>query len=633
MRDSFRKKVIFDVEVMPHLFVLAVKPFDGFDPCGETESAHTPMEAYRLIQETSDYLWVGYYSNGYDDYIMSAIIDSMGTITPEELYEISKRLIEDGEHAARKSFMSYDCFDPIEAGMRSLKMFCGSSGRSTYDSPYSFKDDMHYNDEQIADIEAYCREDVDYTAEVFCNEREFYEASLARVDILRNAGVEPDNILKVICCRSAAFGRYLFQSLCGERDRRDNMRTTIKFVRDYANSPYEEVRSAFSFYNSIKEDGDETSNAIAFYKDVETPSFPKFTEDMGIELGWGGAHGAISGYKFESNPERALLYVDVSSMYPTLLIKHDLFPHTFTDSARYVYNFAYEARLKYKYEGDAIKSQACKRIIASLTGMLKDKFATFRSEWSNNSIVVNGQLSILDMACRLRAQNDSWKLVQVNTDGVMVEVNNTQADRDAFKSIVDQWCSDYIYEVSSKEIDRLIQTNVNNYYMRLTNGKEDLKGAAYSYNELYFRDKVCVKKALPHCLTTGESPKEYLARSIESGELTIKDFFILIKVTDTFPYLWDVMSNEYKEARCIRVIAVKNNLEKVLTNGLDMCYYMKTRRRGSTEAQKVTNFPENAVELPADIAVYNESALFDLLDLDYYASLIERAINIFYKGE
>lgn len=623
---SYEKKIVFDIEVMPHLFVLSCQCLRGYERYGSPKTTHSVREAYEMIRKTEDCLWVGYYSNGYDDYIMSAIVENEGYISPEELSKISTELIEKGEKPYRKCFISYDCFDPIEAGMRSLKMFCGSSGRPTYDSPYSFKDDVFYNEKEIAEIEKYCEEDVSYTVEVFQNEKDYYEASLARVDILADAGVEVANPLKAICCRSAAFGRYLFQSMCPKRDIRDNSRSQIRFVRDYTTSPYKEVQEAYAYYKQIQEDCDELSDVKSFYDKEKTPTFAGFQPGLDVNLGWGGAHGALSGYIFKENEHTALRYVDVSSMYPTLLVMHDLFPYTFTQDAKGVYEFVYRSRLTYKANGDAVKSQAAKRVIASLTGMLKDQFATFRAEWSNNSIVVNGQLSILDLACRLRDMG--WVIVQVNTDGVMVETPNDEDSAAKFERIYSRWCEDYKFEVSAKLISVLIQTNVNNYYMKLNTGKEDLKGAAYSYNERYFRDKVVVRKALVDCLNEGISAGEALERYRD-----IKDYFVLIKTTDTFPYLWDILSDEKKEARCIRLLGVKKDVKKVIDAGFDFCYYIKARRKGSTSGDKVTNYPDYTIELPSDIGDYNNDTLMDLLDKDYYIAQINRAIEIFHTGE
>lgn len=629
MSISFEKKIVFDCEVFPHVFVLSWQELKGYEKYGEPHSVYSPGDAFKIIEKNKDALWIGYNSNGYDDFIMSMIVNRSGVVVPEELSRLSKSIIEEGETMRmHKSFLSYDCFDPVEVGMRSLKMYCGSSGRSTYDSPYSFKEDRYYTNDEIKDIAKYCEEDVDYTTEVFLREKAYYEAALARVDILEDCGIKIQNPLKAICCRSAAFGRYLFQSLCGERDERDNNRTTIKFIRDYTTSPYEEMQSAFAFYKKIVDEHNELGDSAEFYNKDATPDFPNFTKEMGINLGWGGAHGAINGYKFKKDGDRALLYVDVSSMYPTLLVRHDLYPFTFSEVAKHVYSYNYRSRLTYKANGDAIKSQACKRIIASLTGMLKDKFATFRAEWSNNSITINGQLSILDMACRLRDVGDEWKIVQVNTDGVMVEVPDTKEAREKFSAITDEWCKDYNFEVSAKEIETLIQTNVNNYYMKIIGKDEEvLKGAAYSYNEGYFRDKTVVKKALVDCLRDGITPEEAIKKYTN-----IMDYLVLIKTTDTFPYLMDILSGEKKEARCIRVIATKNKLKNIFDMNLTPCYYVKVRRAQDETGTKVTNFPENAVELAGELSDYDERGLFEILDTDYYIQQIQRAIDIFNEG-
>lgn len=628
MSDKFEKKVVFDVEVLPHLFILSYQCVKGYERFDVPHSVHTPMAAYQVLKAYENYLFIGYNSNGYDDYICSAIIKREGNIQPEELFEISRRIIELNETPkGALSFKSYDCFDPIEAGMRSLKMFCGSAGYSTYDSPYSFKDDRRYTPSEIEEMELYCNQDVDYTTSVFLGETAFYEASLARLDILEEAGVTPKAPLAMVCCRSAAFGRRLFEGLCSSRDPLDDRRTTIKFCRDYAQSPYEEVRSAYQFYLDIVREGDETSSDTDFYKRLP----PAITLDgVDVTLGWGGAHGALDKYTYFAERDKgvALCYVDVSSMYPTLLVEHDLFPKTFTPAARYVYEKVYRSRLTYKANHDEAKSQACKRIIASLTGMLKDKFACFRAAWANNSIVVNGQLSILDLCCRLLDGGmGKWHLVQVNTDGVMMEVPDNATDLGVYNEIVQGWCADYKFGVSGKRPTALVQSNVNNYYM-VCDGKETRKGITYNMNERYFRNLVAVRRATVDCLCEGITPHEALKRYTN-----IRDYYVLIKNTDTFPYLWDLISDEKKEARCIRCLAVKNNVKEVLTRGLTPCYYIKARRADAVKGDKLANFPTFAIEVGDDMRNYDEAALWEVLDIDYYADLVQSAIKDFKMEE
>lgn len=624
MNDLFLKKVVFDCEVLPHLFVFSYQKLEGYEVVSEPMSVHSPAAAFELISALKDSLFIGYNSNGYDDYICSVVMKRQGDVTPEELFEVSKKIIESGE-SPRISlvFKSYDCFDPIEAGMRSLKMYCGSAGFDTYDSPYSFKDDRYYTDAEIEDMERYCNQDVSYTTSVFLNEIPFYEASIARLAILEEAGVKPSNVLNMICCRSAAFGRKLFQGLCGDRNPADEARTTIKFIREYAQSPYAEVREAYKFYADVVASHDEVTPDTTFYKRLPAPIT---IDGVEVTLGWGGAHGARPAYTYfsERDTDVTLCYVDVSSMYPTLLVEHDLYPRTFTPAARFVYDKVYRSRLTYKANHEEAKSQACKRIIASLTGMLKDKFATFRAPWANNSIVVNGQLSILDLCCRLvEAGDGSWRLVQVNTDGVMIEVPNNKIDLSVYDEVVAKWCADYKFGVSSKRPTALVQSNVNNYYM-VSDGKETRKGITYNMNERYFRNLVAVRRATVDCLCKGIEPKEALA-----AYTNIEDYYILLKNTDTFPYLWDIIADEKHEARCIRCLAVKKDVKKVLTYGLKSCYYLKSRKAADDKGDKLPNFPTFAIEVGKDIREYDASQLWDVLDIEYYADLVANAIKAF----
>lgn len=626
--------IVYDVESMMHLFVLSVWELDVED---DPKSFATPAEAYAYIAQNRDALWVGYNSNAYDDYLIDMIIKTQGDCTPEELRELSDAVI-DHANGLRKSFLSYDVFDPIEVGMRSLKMYCGSIGDTTYDSPYSFMEDRFYNAEEIKSICVYCEEDVRYTAQIFKREKDFFDASYARIAIMEDAGYDVDSrdANRFACCRAASFARAVFERLSPNRDAADDMRTSIKFVRDYAKSPFVEVQRAFNFYKKIVDDADETTPDNVFYKAFVTPSFVDFQEGLTLQLGFGGIHGALDGYLFDkaATPDKCVLYGDVTSMYPTFMIHHNLYPYTFTDDARNLYEMAYKGRITYKSTGAIAKSAACKRILNSLTGMLKDPYAKFRAPWANNSIVINGQLSLLDLSCRVQ---EAFRIIQVNTDGIMVECDDTPANRTLFREILNQWEKDYDCSIKMKEVERLIQTDVNNYAMlELGETEYTRKGAAYNFNETYFRDKVIVKRLLPEAIIRHHLEIEPIIEMVEEALYQsdgVEDFYVLIKVTDTFPYLKEEISGKLIESRCVRCIAAlgdEASRELADEEALEYVHYVKVRGNKEQSAA-VSLFPDVAIELPGHMALYDTSVLQSLIDVRYYATLIQKAVWNFYN--
>lgn len=630
------KLIVFDVESMMHLFVLSVLEIGKDTP----QSLTTPKAAYDYIRSTCGALWVGYNSNAYDDYLIDMIIKTEGNCTPEELRELSDDIINREKKLPWKSFLSYDVFDPIEVGMRSLKMYCGSMGNSTYDSPYSFMEDRFYNENEIKSIVAYCEQDVIYTAQIFEREKPFFDASFARIGIMEDAGYEVSDkeVNRFACCRAASFARAVFEKLSPNRDEADDFRTTIKFIAPYSNSSFEEVRRAFDFYNAIVKGADEDTPDAQFYKAFVTPNFEDFQEGLTLSLGFGGIHGALDGYLFdkELNKGKCVLYGDVTSMYPTFMINHDLYPHTFTEESRELYEMAYKGRIHYKASGDIAKSAACKRILNSLTGMLKDPYAKFRAPWANNSITINGQLSLLDLACRLK-ETGLFKIIQVNTDGIMVEADDRDESRKVFRTLLNDWEGEYKCSIKMKEVERLIQTDVNNYAM-LEIGETEYtrKGAAYNFNEIYFRDKVIVKRLLPDAILGNmiqlEPIVDMVNHALDSSE-GIEDFFILIKVTDTFPYLKEEISGRLIESRCVRCIAAKgDDISRSIADEEALEYVRYIKVRGNKEqSAAVSLFPDIAIELPAEMSLYDKTSLKYLIDVDYYARLIQKAVWNFYN--
>ena len=162
---------------------------------------------------------------------------------------------------------------------------------------------------------------------------------------------------------------------------------------------------------------------------------------------------------------------DVSSLYPSLMIRYGYFSRALTDPQKYVQ--IYHDRIEHKKVGDP-RANAEKLVLNSTYGTFKDKYAASYDPQAANNICVAGQLLLLDLIEHVEAYANV-KALNINTDGVFYEVPN-QDEADKLDLIVREWEHRTGLNMERSEWRGIHQRDVNNYILVGEDGKAKGKG-------------------------------------------------------------------------------------------------------------------------------------------------------------
>lgn len=198
--------------------------------------------------------------------------------------------------------------------------------------------------------------------------------------------------------------------------------------------------------------------------DMMVPTTINVADGLDITYGLGGAHYAKKGVD-----ETDVMFVDVNSMYPNIMVGYDLLSRAITKPSVYVGWL--EQRLEAKAKGDIDLSNQLKLKINSVYGKMKQQTSVLYDPEYGNSIAVTGQVLITILALGL--YNIGCEILNINTDGIMFKPNGE------WQPLCDKWCQRTNMKLSTTKYKQLFQLDVNNYKAVCEDGKIITKGAKF----------------------------------------------------------------------------------------------------------------------------------------------------------
>ena len=184
-----------------------------------------------------------------------------------------------------------------------------------------------------------------------------------------------------------------------------------------------------------------------------------------LRYGDGGLHGALDGFRGRG----LFLLIDVSSMYPTIIRSYDLCPASVD---RTMFGNLLDRRLEAKAAGDSSAS-SLKLILNSAYGAMRAEYSKLYDPMKARSVCIHGQMLI---SALIQAVESGTRLVQVNTDGILVEVLNAE-NLEAVKEAVKGWEAQTGLQVEIEEYEECIQRDVSTYMLRAADGHIKARGA------------------------------------------------------------------------------------------------------------------------------------------------------------
>lgn len=406
---------------------------------------------------SDDCIYVGFNSKHYDQFIIKAIVAGF---TPQEIKQVNDFIIGGGqgwECPMLKDFYfvfpNVDIKDDMQMGL-SLKAIEGHLGISVKESSVPFDIDRPLTEEEKRETEFYCDHDVD-TAEKLIDIRKDYLKN--KIHIGRLAGLDD---VKAMGMTNAKLTAAMLKASKKPHDDERKYVYPENLKREYI--PPEVFAFFDKMYDLSISDKEIFSGKMEF----------QIGECPGV-VGYGGIHAAIPNYFFEETDDgRVIKNKDVASYYPHLMTLCGYTSRNIPSAE--VFENVLETRMKAKASGDKATANALKLVVNTTYGALLNKYNDLFDPLMGRSVCITGQLFLMELAQHLYADIPGLKIVQLNTDGIMVECDKT--DLGKLNEICDEWQSRTGFELEEDSVSKIAQKDVNNYVEVQPGGKSKAKG-------------------------------------------------------------------------------------------------------------------------------------------------------------
>lgn len=581
----------YDVEVFAYDFIVVFKS----KRTGEYTIFHNDNDGVRnFITDTA--IYCGFNTKHYDQYIIKAIC---GGLSIEEIKQVNDWIIAGGQgwecpflNGIYFRFNNVDVMDDMQMGL-SLKAIEGHLGLNIEETEVDFNLDRPLTPKEIALTIKYCKHDVDCT-ERLTDLRENYLKNKIYLGGLKDI----DEVKALRMTNAKLTAAYLDARREIEFDDEREYKYPTNLRREYI--PDE----VFYFFDRLF-DPDISDN------DLFKSKLNIYAGDCPVTLGFGGIHGAIPNYREEVSNDRLIRNYDVASYYPHLMTVCGYTSRNIPKPQ--IYADMLEQRMKAKKSGDTSTANALKLVANTTYGAMLNKYNDLFDPLMGRSVCITGQLFLLELANHLTADCKTLKIVQLNTDGVMVSFDESEYER--VLEITNEWQERTGFELEEDKIESIAQKDVNNYVEIPCEGKPKIKGGylvrgiapagAFNVNN----NATIVAKAIVEYFVNGTSPEE-----------TIND------CNDIFAFqIIAKAGSKYKEAYHI-VDGEKQPIQKV-----NRVYATADTRYGKLFKVKAENDSTAKIEmLPEHCIIDNDNHLtIDAVDKTFYIEMARKRTNDF----
>ena len=564
---------------------------------------HNDPEGVREYMLEEVPLLGGFNTKHYDNFILKAVLTGCD---PEQVKQINDEIILRGTPGwnipllrdAGIYFDSFDLMDDMQMGL-SLKAIEAHLGMDIEETEVDFNLDRALTEKELGQTIRYCIYDVNATEKLF----ELRESYLQNKIILgQMRGLREADALYLTNPKLTAV--YL-QAKRPEKfwdDERD-YRYPEKLLKQYI------PQEAFDYFDRLHDETLTMNQIMAEKLDLTVGECP-------VTLGFGGIHGALPNYIEESTDTRSIRNADVASYYPNIMRCMGYCSRAMPDPAMYAGIIA--KRVEAKKAGDTQTANALKLVLNSTYGgMLNGQGSTAFNDLYDplmaRSVCITGQLFLLELTEHLIAECPTLKVIQLNTDGIMVSFDNTDAPK--WQEICAEWQARTGFELEEDHIRKIVQKDVNNYIEIQPSGKTKVKGGqlvrgiapagAFNINN----NAPIIAEAVKAWFIEGRDPKETV---YASGN--ILDFQLIAKASSKYAAVYHEQHDGMIPAqRCNRVYASKDRHQGTLI-----------------KIHAETGRPAKIAGLPAHCVIDNKNQLdLDAVDRDWYVKSAKKIIRDF----
>jgi hypothetical protein len=581
----------YDTETFAHDFIVVFKDKET----GEYAVFHNDnIGVKEFISENA--IYCGFNTKNYDQYIIKAICAGF---SPEEVKQVNDWIIGGGQgwqcpllQGVFFRFYNVDIMDDMQMGL-SLKAIEGHLGMSIEETEVDFNLDRPLTEEELTLTIKYCIHDVDATEKVTAIRKDYLNN---KVYLGGLKDIEPAKALAMTNAKLTA--AYLDARKTVESDDERNYKYPENLRREYI--PTE----VFTFFDRLYDENIPSEELFKSKLNLTVGGCP-------VTLGFGGIHGAIPFHQEEEKDGRLIRNYDVASYYPHLMVHYGYTSRNIPNPQ--IYADMLQKRMKAKKSGDKATANALKLVANTTYGAMLNQYNELYDPLMGRSVCITGQLFLLELSQHLIAECSTLRIVQLNTDGIMVSFDESEYGK--VLEITKEWEQRTKFELEEDRIKRIVQKDVNNYVEIPYEGNPKIKGGylvrgiapagAFNVNN----NATIVAKAIVDYFTKDTEVE------ITIGECAdISQFQLIAKA-----------GSKYREAYHL-VNGKKESVQKV-----NRVYASNDTRYGKLFKVKAENDSTAKIEsLPEHCAIDNVGKLtIESLDKTWYIELAKKRINDF----
>lgn len=443
--------ITYDFEVFAYDWLVVLKDKET----GIRTRIHNDSDALKMAI-SEDCIYVGFNSKHYDQFIMKAA--AVG-FSPQEIKQVNDFIIGGGQgwecpmlRDIYFAFNNVDVKDDMQMGL-SLKAIEGHLGLSVKESSVPFDTDRPLTPEEIEETFFYCEHDVDTTERILDIRKDYFKN---KINLGRLAGLSE---VKAMGMTNAKLTAALLQA---SKKPHDDER---KYV--YPENLRKEFipPEVFAFFDKMYDPSISDKDLFSGKLELSIGECP-------VTIGYGGIHGAIPNFIWEETENRVIKNKDVGSYYPHLCTINGYTSRNIPSPQ--IYENVLDNRMKAKASGDTATANALKLVCNTTYGAMLNKYNELFDPLMGRSVCISGQLYLLELAEHCFQEIPGLRIVQLNTDGIMVECD--RADLDKLNEICDEWQSRTGFELEEDSVVKIAQKDVNNYVEVQPGGKSKAKG-------------------------------------------------------------------------------------------------------------------------------------------------------------
>ena len=541
--------VVYDIEIFPNCFHCCCRDTETNElykfEISKRKNQLKELVDFFYYENNGQRMFCGYNNKHYDDVVINYIVDFYYKLEQlsyaricQSLFNLSNTIVtaEEGDTDKFKRWKYANYFESMDlltlqfssklrVGLKEMQVTMHYHNVREYEGDF----DSPLPEDEIDSMIGYNVNDVDSTTELL---------NKLSKDIALRKFIEEEYGINAYSMDSVKFGETLLaQKYCELTGISKKQLETMRSPMDYI--PLKDVILPTIHYKNPKLQAvlEEMKEQVVYSKERKGYEKRFVLSNTTLSVGVGGIHSINTPRIYVPKENEFIGHADVTSMYPSFIVKYKWVPRHLGEEFWRVYVSLYEQRIKAKHSGEKLKSEALKLTLNSVTGKMQQETSWMYDPFSVFKIRINGQLVLLMLTDRLVSLG--CEIIQVNTDGVMYVAKKdlSEAIGEAIKEVED--ITHLFFEEDRYEA--FYQYAVTDYFGVKAGWSEshdpkliEKKGMFITENRLgKGMAPVIIPKAVINYFLTKEPVADFIKRQTD-----IRDFLMYQRVDKKFKVFW-----------------------------------------------------------------------------------------------